>query len=449
MFKLGARELIVGLGSNSPNALEMLRQARRLLRENKLFRLIRTSPIYESDALLPSDAPADWNRPYLNAACLLEIPEKYDTHFLLNTSDDLAAQQIIDEIKRIEKQLGRIDTLRWAPRVIDLDLLAWGRSDVHTASIHVPHSGLMERPFALLPAQDCTGLTSESSLNWRYSPPENVPFKTKLSSSAWPELVGILNLTPDSFSDGGLICTPAEIERAIRKMCDEGATVIDVGAESTRPGATPIEAQEEIGRLQFSMNVVERLKNELGFKLSLDSRHAKTVAWCLERFSIDWINNVEGFSNPELLTLASQSKCDLVAMHSLGVPPSPEHVINPDRDPVTAVKEWVETCLERFDKHGIDKTRIIIDPGIGFGKTAAQNLALLARACELSQLSCRALIGHSRKRFLDPENRFLAIDRDFETALLTARLANQGVDYLRVHSPGIQARALRLGSKLL
>jgi 2-amino-4-hydroxy-6-hydroxymethyldihydropteridine diphosphokinase/dihydropteroate synthase len=441
MFTLGRHELIVGLGSTE-SALEMLRRARDELRAHPRFRLIRSSPVYESDALLPPNAPSNWNRSYLNAACLIELVE---SEWDFSTDRERLATEIVALLKSIEIKLGRKPDERWAPRVIDLDLLAWGMEEVKTENASVPHLGLFERPFALLPALDCAG--SEAANAWKYSSPEQVPLRTRPSAQVWPTLVGILNVTPDSFSDGGHHRGIEGASAAAEALISDGASVIDIGAESTRPDATPVTWRQEIERLEPALGALSQLKQKLGFKISLDSRHPETVEWCLERFQIDWINDVEGFANLRMIEIAARSKCDLVAMHSLGVPPSPTRTLDPSRDPLEQLIDWGKETFSRLSRSGISHDRIILDPGIGFGKTAAQNLAIVTRAAQLNALKTRFLIGHSRKRFLDPRNKIPAAERDLETALLTAQIANSGVDYIRVHSPATQARALTIGSR--
>ncbi len=446
MFNLGPREFIVGLGSNSPNALTMLRRAKDKLRAHPLFCLQTVSPLYESDAQLPENAPANWNIPFLNAACRIEIRDES-----LLASPHVAAHKILFELKEIELSLGRIPAPRWAPRLIDLDLLAWGMLDVKTHQITVPHSELLSRPFALLPTLDCVSpkINFGSSQIWRSSFSEQVPFRTKISSAVWPEIMGIVNLTPDSFSEARRLTSEPQVESCIRTLVQEGASIIDVGAESTRPLAEAIGHEKEISRLAPWVELIIKLKDELKFKLSLDTRHFQTLAWALEHLPLDFINDVEGFSDPKMLALAGKSGCGLMMMHSLGVPPARERVLEVDKDPVEQLKAWAKAHIGSLIEAGIRADRIVFDPGIGFGKTLNQNLEVLLRAQEFNELGVKILIGHSRKRFLDPEEKLPAKERDLETALICSRLARSGVDILRLHTPAFQLRALQLGSRFI
>ena len=206
MFTLGPREFIVGLGSSDDLGVAMLRRARSVLRAHPSLRLVATSPLYESDALLPPDGPRHWARTYFNAACLMEWV----------SARPFDAGDIVAAFKDIERTLGRVAAERWAPRPIDLDLLAWGGPAVNTEAVTVPHRGLYERPFALLPAQDCAGPTRCNPHHpWRYAPTDLVPLRTRLSQQTFAELVAVLNVTPDSFSDGSPALNAHVIERRV------------------------------------------------------------------------------------------------------------------------------------------------------------------------------------------------------------------------------------------
>ncbi len=444
MFTLGARELLIGLGSNAEGALTMLRRARAKLRATPGLTLKHCSPIYQSDALLPEGAPRDWDRPFLNAVCLMEVQR--------DALDSDCARELIGTLKALERTLAREEAPRWAPRAIDLDLLAWDGPSVSEPGVTIPHPGLHERPFALLPASDCLGdrlgVPDLAPAPWRWGPVESVPLRTQRTENAWPELVGILNLTPDSFSDGAPHPSPETVCGRVEELAAGGATVIDLGAESTRPGAAPITPEEEWRRLSPYLDGIFSLRSRLGFVVSLDSRNAETVARVLRDFPLDWVNDVEGFEAPTLASLAARSGCRLVVMHSLGVPPTADRTLDPTRDPLEQVLAWGRRKLEKLGGLGVPPERIVLDPGIGFGKTPAQNLELLERVDELHALGVSLLVGHSRKRFLDPSSRMPADERDLETALVTARLARSGVDYLRVHAPAVQGRALKLGARL-
>lgn len=251
-------------------------------------------------------------------------------------------------------------------------------------------------------------------------------------------LVGILNLTPDSFSDGGMYKTVHDAHAHVLRMVAEGARVIDIGAESTRPGATPITAEEEWRRLEPLLTLL--MRTEIPALISVDTRHSETAQRALA-LGVDWINDVSGCT-PEMVDVVRASSCRLVVMHSLTVPASREHVLPEDADPVTAVRTWFQKKREELQREGIAADRIIFDPGIGFGKTAAQSLELIRRADELRIPGIELLFGHSRKSFLSPQSNLSIEEKDEATCAVSAYLAGKGVEYLRVHNVAANAKAI-------
>jgi len=443
MFNLGPHDILVGLGSNSSDALSKLKMARQRLRQIPHFYLKKTSPIYRSDALLPEGAPSHWNIPYLNAALLIEVKNKKLDSFE-------RAQELLTLFKKIENDLGRRPSERWAPRPIDLDLLDWGGPSINDKTLFIPHKEILKRPFVLLPAQDCASLKEffPQANTWRFSHAKDVPFNTKKSNVVWPELMSIINLTPDSFSDGNSYPHGKILEEKIRLAINEGASIIDIGAESTRPGGVIISADDEFERLKPHLPLLTSLKKELSFKLSLDSRNPETAQKVMATVELDFLNDVQGFEHPSMMALARNSNCKLIFMHSLSIPPTPDLILSPNEDPTEQILRWGQNKIQMFEREGILKERLIIDPGIGFGKSTAQNYALLNSLFEFQKLPLSCLVGHSRKRFLDPHNNTPALERDLETAICSSKISLSGVDYLRVHSTSINLRALQLGNEL-
>lgn len=237
------------------------------------------------------------------------------------------------------------------------------------------------------------------------------------------QLVGILNLTPDSFSDGGESFSPIDAVKTVCRHMEAGAEVLDIGAESTRPGATPIDSEEEWARLAPMLTVLP-LGGDVQF--SVDTRHPETAERALD-LGVDWINDVSGFSNPDMLAVVRDADCQLVVMHSLSVPADKNIVLPESVDPVQEVLHFARSRLKRLQNAGIDRDRIIFDPGIGFGKTVKQSRALIDRISEFHVLGVPLLVGHSRKSFLGEG------DRDAATLAVSRQLIAAGVDYLRVH----------------
>lgn len=354
---------------------------------------IRVSSLYENPALIPAGAPSDWHRPFLNAAAEIEW--------------DGTAFDLLKELKSIEKSLGRVEAARWAPRILDLDLLLFGNSVVREPELVVPHPEMLNRSFVLDPLKDLI--------------PDFLKKARELKGHS-PWTMAILNLTPDSFSDGGG-------SQNFEQMVASGVQAIDIGAESTRPGAAPVSVDEEWRRLEPTLEKVRALPSHFKPYISLDTRHAEVAARALN-YGVDCINDVGGLSDPAMLTLLRESSCDYVLMHSLTVPADPHITLPSNCDPVNELKNWLSEKLELVRSRGIDLNRIIFDPGIGFGKTAAQSLAILERMNEFTDFPVRLLVGHSRKSFM----KALGVeDRDSATLEISRQLARRGVNILRVH----------------
>lgn len=211
-----------------------------------------------------------------------------------------------------------------------------------------------------------------------------------------PLLMGIVNVTPDSFSDGGrFLDADQAVEHGLRLVA-EGADLLDIGGESTQPGSSPVGVQEELRRV---MPVLGALCQQSGVPVSVDTSRALVARHALHA-GAEIINDITALSaDPAMLPLAADSGCGVCIMHMQGTPKTMQ------RKPVYAdvVAEVAEYLRERRDAAtaaGVAQDRIALDPGIGFGKTTAHNLELLANAWRLHALGCPVLIGHSRKRFL-------------------------------------------------
>ncbi len=210
-----------------------------------------------------------------------------------------------------------------------------------------------------------------------------------------PLVMGILNVTPDSFSDGGLHEDPVSAVEAGLRMAAQGADIIDVGGESTRPGSAEIPPAEELARAR---PVVARLAAELDVPISVDTRHAEVALACVQA-GASIINDVSGFSDPEMVAVASACDAGLVVMHMLGEPGS----MQAEPRYTDVVAEVCEYLLDRaltLEAAGVARERIAIDPGIGFGKTIEHNLALLRALPQLAAFGYPVMVGASRKRFI-------------------------------------------------
>lgn len=217
-----------------------------------------------------------------------------------------------------------------------------------------------------------------------------------------PRIMGIVNVTPDSFSDGGRFLDPEPAVAHALRLIEDGADVVDLGAESTRPGggiygdgAREVPASEEIDRLQ---PVLESLRRETDAVISVDTRKG-AVARASLAAGADLINDVGGLRDPELMSAVAASGCPVVVMHSRGETSSMQRDID-FADVAREVGEELEASIEPAIGAGVERRQIILDPGIGFGKTADQNLDLLCRFEPLHRLGMPILIGASRKSFI-------------------------------------------------
>jgi len=257
--------------------------------------------------------------------------------------------------------------------------------------------------------------------------------------------MGIINLTPDSFSDGGAL-DPADAITARLELFDKNLIQsLDLGAESTRPGAVPLSPDEEWRRLEPALSFIDKRYQKRFFrpKISVDTYHASTASRALE-LGCDLINDVSGLSDPEMMSVLKGTECEYVLTHSLTVPADPSNTMKSE-NLILELKAWAEQKIEELINSGVHLDRIIFDPGIGFGKTPMQSLAILRRVTEFFDLPVRVLIGHSRKSFLTHAKRtpLLAAERDPETLAISLRLADSGVDILRVHAADLHHRAFR------
>jgi dihydropteroate synthase len=259
-------------------------------------------------------------------------------------------------------------------------------------------------------------------------------------------IMGVLNVTPDSFSDGGeFFASEKAIEHGSRMIAD-GAGIIDVGGESTRPGAIPVSADEELARVG---PVIAKLREKVPVFISIDTTKAAVALGALEA-GASIVNDVSGgCADPEMMTLVAKRKAAFIIMHRQGTPQTMQ--VNPSyNDVVAEVADFFRQQYARALDCGIDSMAIAFDPGIGFGKTVEHNLQLLAHLPRLRVHDRPIVVGVSRKSFLGKMVGSAEISaRLAPTIAFTAMLRERGANVLRVHDVKENAAALRVAEKLL
>jgi len=260
-----------------------------------------------------------------------------------------------------------------------------------------------------------------------------------------PKIVGILNITPDSFSDGGKFLSPENAISQCEKLINDGADIIDIGAESTRPNAKIISPEEEWQRLEPALKEIS--KSNLTAEISIDSRNFETAKKAL-KYGVSYINDVSGLEDERFFPLLKEHNCKIIFMHNLGIPASKERIMSPYCDVVSEIYKWAEEKIAHLESQNINKDKIIFDPGIGFGKTAEQSLKIVKRFSEFKKLGVELYAGHSEKSFMTLFTDKPAGEREIETQIISAYLAQNGADYIRVHQPQENIRAIHAASKL-
>ncbi len=253
-------------------------------------------------------------------------------------------------------------------------------------------------------------------------------------------IMGILNLTPDSFSDGGHL-SQATLSKNVAAMVMAGVDILDIGGESSRPGAKLVSLTEELQRV---IPAIKTIRNSCDTPISIDTTKAEVARQALDA-GANIINDISGLRfDPDMLPLAVSRKIPVIIMHMQGRPgdmqQNPKYT-NVIQDIKLELQTWIKSALAQ----GLEPSQIILDPGIGFGKTLDHNLSILRHLSEFKELGYPILLGHSRKRFIgtilseeDPLN------RDLGTAVISALAVSHGVSILRVHDVHSTVQAVKL-----
>lgn len=260
------------------------------------------------------------------------------------------------------------------------------------------------------------------TLPWRFG-------EYSLELGRFPLVMGIVNVTPDSFSDGGeFLATDAAVEHALQ-LAEDGADILDIGGESSRPGSDPVSQDEELRRV---VGVISKLRSQTDRLISIDTTKAAVARQSLAA-GADIVNDISGLTfEPEIVDVCAETDCGVICMHILGTPQTMQNEPTYD-DVVSEVCGFLSERLTHLESRGIARHRIVTDPGIGFGKTAQHNVELLSNIAKLRSLGRPVLIGHSRKRFLSKVLGRPVEERLAGTLGVAIAAASQSADIIRVH----------------
>ncbi len=400
----------ISLGSNLGNRINNLRTAAAFLIQSYL-RNTTCSIVLETEAILPKNAPIEWNKPFLN--------------MIISGEAELSPHELLAALKSIETEMGRPELYElWSPRIIDLDILLWDELEINSPALKIPHPELNNRPF-LQHLLALMGVKLSQNLQTT-----NL-FKKSFVLS--PQLVGVVNVTHDSFSDGGNFSQTDKAIQQVLKLAADGASIIEIGAQSTRPGAVIAGPDQEYNKLKPVLDNIIQFMRDRTLTISVDTFWPTVISKLLKNYPVAWVNDVKGELDDETLKLIAAENCKLCLMHSLTIPPTKEIIIPIEKRPMDVIVEWGKAYVDRLLALGFSLDQIILDPGIGFGKSTYQNIEILQKIDELQKLGVKIMIGHSRKSYLGAFSGRTAVHRDIETIAVSCFLAEK-VDFLRVHN---------------
>jgi dihydropteroate synthase/2-amino-4-hydroxy-6-hydroxymethyldihydropteridine diphosphokinase len=448
----GASTITLALGSNLGGRLRNLQDAVDSLGE--IMAVEKISAVYETMPWGIVDQPT-----FLNAC--------------LEGQTLLQPQQFLESIKKIEQKIGRRPGPRYGPRIIDIDILFFDDAIVNDDSLIIPHLLLEERAFVLAPLSDIAsdfvhpksgrrveemlasvGTDAVNRLD-RNEYRLNRPIKFVWGVKTY--VMGIINATPDSFSGDGLYDKAKWIDQAVKlakTFVREGADILDIGGESTRPGSKPVPAQEELVR---TIPAIKAIRGEVDVPISIDTYRASVAREGLHA-GANWVNDVWGLRmDAEMAGLIGEMGCPVVIMHNRSKPKNVEQEAqlggryvgisysNLMEDILMELQSSIDIALNA----GIGEDQIIIDPGIGFGKTVPQNLQIVDKLDFFRTLGYPILVGPSRKSFIGYSLGVPPNDRMEGTAAAISIAIDRGADVVRVHDVKAMARVARMTDKIV
>ncbi|XP_004490212.1 folate synthesis bifunctional protein, mitochondrial [Cicer arietinum] len=455
-------EVVIALGSNVGDRVHNFKEALKLMR-NSGIHITRHACLYETAPAYVTDQPR-----FINSA--------------VRAITKLGPHELLAALKRIEKDLGRTVGIRYGPRPIDLDILFYGKFKVRSDILTIPHERIWERPFVMAPLMDLLGtaIDSDTAASWHSFSGHSgglsavweklggesligeegmyrvMPVANGLLDWSQKTLVmGILNLTPDSFSDGGNFQSVKSAVLQARLMISEGADIIDIGAQSTRPMAPRISVEDELGRLLPVLEAVSSLPEVKGKLISVDTFYSEVASEAVRR-GAHLINDVSaGKLDKNMFKVMADLDVPYVAMHMRGDPCTMQNSENLKYDNVCKdISSELYSRVREAEMAGIPAWRIIMDPGIGFSKKTEDNLEVLTGIPDIrADISERSLgishapilIGPSRKRFLGEIcSRPSAVERDPATVASVTAGVLCGANIVRVHNVKDNLDAVKL-----
>lgn len=459
------QEVVIALGSNVGDRLNNFNEALSQMKKSGI-EITRHACLYETEPAYVTDQPL-----FLNSA--------------VRAVTKLGPHELLSVLKKIEKEMGRTKGIRYGPRPIDLDILFYGKYRINSEILAVPHERIFERPFVMAPLVDLLGSDSENdtvvcwhsfSKNglfgaWEELGGESLIGKDGLrrvlpvSDRLWDwskktSVMGILNLTPDSFSDGGKFDSVGSAISRVKTMVSEGADIIDLGAQSTRPMATKISVEEELDRLIPVLEKILELPEIEGKMLSVDTFYSEVASEAIKK-GAHIVNDVSGGKlDSDMLRVVAGLNVPYITMHMRGDPSTMQNSENLKYDDVCKeVGDELYECVRTAELCGVPAWKMVLDPGIGFSKKTEDNLEILMGLkrfrSEIGRKSLgvsRAplLIGPSRKRFLgDVCGRSSAIERDAGTVAAVTSAVLGGANIVRVHNVRDNADAVKLCDSML
>ncbi|KAI7219064.1 folic acid synthesis protein [Hortaea werneckii] len=426
------------------------------------MRVLRTSALYETEPMYVEDQER-----FLNGVCEIRT--------------ELPPLRLLDRLQALEKGLGRVKTIDKGPRSIDLDILLYKGQEYHDDRLTIPHALMTEREFVMRPLRNVhpigsltplkrsatdylagfSTLNNRSSTSPMYSYTPTAPTSDALipmNPKQKTRVMSILNTTPDSFSDGG-VNSPNDLttlKESIRQHIRKGATIVDIGGQSSRPNAPDVTAEEEIARVVPAIEAFKSLGPETeGVAISVDTYRAP-VAEAAIKAGAHIINDISfGLLDQDMLPTVARLGCTYIGMHMRGTPATMQDKENteyPDGVVETVARE-LATRVEAAQAAGIRRWRMILDPGVGFAKTQEQNLELLRRLPDLIHHSeirnFPWMVGSSRKGFIGQITGVSeARERNWGTAAtVTAAVAGRA-DVVRVHDVAEMAKVVKMSDAI-